>query len=105
MIPRGNAAGALFTAVMTEDAAAAAIVGAGGPMVLHAFCLNCGSTWLPADLHAARALAGEWGPEIQKQVRTQLEAMVKQGSGFIVDSNETREKAKWAKRILDVVPQ
>ena len=100
LVPGGNAAGGFLTGLLTDDAAAAIAVAQGGPLRLTAFCLNCGSTWSPTDLYAVRSLKGEFGNGTQRDTQSRLEAMVKQGSGFLAGSSDAAA-ARWARAILE----
>lgn len=100
LVPTGNAAGGLITGLLTDDAAAAVLVGQGGRMVVNAFCLTCGAVWLPVQEYLVQAVLGKHGDLLRRQARKQLEAMVERGTGFKLTSEEAKQMAAWAKRTL-----
>jgi hypothetical protein len=91
LVPTADIAGGILTAFLTGDMAASTLVSQHGKMVVQAFCVTCGFTWLPNQLYAVLAMAGEYGEPAQAKVREELQKMV-EGGGV---------KGLWAKRVLN----
>ena len=61
ILPAKDVTAGLFTAVITNDAAASVMAARGGALTVHAFCMTCGAIWLPAREYLVRASLGHYG--------------------------------------------
>ena len=68
LAPKPDALRGAFTTWLTGDAAAGLIASQMGDMIVRAFCLVCGSHWLPGTVQEEhlRALSGQLGEEAKR---------------------------------------
>ncbi len=100
IVSMGNVAAGMLTTLATDDLAAGMLVAQNGKRVVQAFCLACGAIWHPSREYMLRAIRGDLGNELRERARTELDQLVRAGTGFKLISGETKEMAAWAQSIL-----
>ncbi len=100
LVKMKNVFAGLLAGMLTEDWAAGVLIAQDGKQLVQAFCLSCGTMWLPFRDNLARALRGDFGDHLRDQARRQLDQLVDAGSGFKLCTSEEKEMAKWASSVL-----
>lgn len=100
LVPTSNVGAGVLTALLTEDMAASVLVAQSGKMVVQAFCLTCGVSWLPSQLYLSQAVAGQRGEAARLKARKELQEIVSRGRGFKLVSEPDRQMATWAENLL-----
>ena len=101
LVPTKDFAAGFLTILLTDDAAAGLMASNSGKLVVQAFCLSCGTIWLPVHEYLVHAIRGDHGLTAQERARKELEGLVGRAKGFKLVSGEEQKTADWAQSLLN----